>query len=173
MTHGTQGYKSGIAKWEIHPQHALLALWCIHQLGSSPNPVLVGVWWRSHYIGVDVWVLSHVSHIWLHVTPWTVAHQAPLSMGLSRQECWSGMPCPPPGHLPNSGIEPTSLMSPALAGKFFATSATWHNRLNHWPLVINSVSTEVRGWDWKFQPFDCKIASSVGQLSRNPKELPQ
>ena len=41
-------------------------------------------------------------------TPWTVAHQAPLSMGFSRQEYWSGLPCPPPGDLPNPGIEPRS-----------------------------------------------------------------
>ena len=46
------------------------------------------------------------------VTPWTVAHQAPLSMGFSRQECQSGLPFPPPGHLPNPGIEPRS--SPTL-----------------------------------------------------------
>ena len=59
------------------------------------------------------------------VTPWTVARQAPLSMGFSRQEYWSGLPCPPPGDLPNPGIEPVSLTSPALAGRFFTTSATW------------------------------------------------
>ena len=51
--------------------------------------------------------------------------QAPLSMGFSRQEYWSGLPCPPPGDLPDPGIEPTSLMSPALAGGFFTNSATW------------------------------------------------
>jgi len=50
-------------------------------------------------------------------------------MGFSRQEYWSGLPCPPPGDLPNPGINPTSLMSPALVGGFFTTSATWeaHN----------------------------------------------
>ena len=48
------------------------------------------------------------------VTPWTVAHQAPLSMGFSRPECWSGFPCPSPGDLPNSGIKTASLVSPAL-----------------------------------------------------------
>ena len=42
------------------------------------------------------------------VTPWTVAHQSPLSMGFSRQEYWSGLSCPPPGDLPNPGIEPRS-----------------------------------------------------------------
>ena len=54
-----------------------------------------------------------------------VTSQAPLSMGFSRQEYWSGLPCPPPGDLPNPGIEPVSLTSPALAGRFFTTSATW------------------------------------------------
>ena len=52
-----------------------------------------------------------------------------LSMGFSRQEYWSGLPFPPPGDLPNAGIEPTSLMSSALAGRFFITSATWEAQL--------------------------------------------
>ena len=54
-----------------------------------------------------------------------VAHQAPLSMGFSRQEYWSGLLCCPPRDLPNSGIKLTSLTSPALAGRFFTTSSTW------------------------------------------------
>ena len=57
--------------------------------------------------------------------PGTVAHQAPLSMGFSRQEYWSGLPCPPPGDLPDPGIELESLISPTLADSFFTTSATW------------------------------------------------
>ena len=60
-------------------------------------------------------------------TPWTLAHQAPLSMGFSRQEYWSGLPCPPPGDLPYPGIKPASLMSPALAGRFFTISTTWED----------------------------------------------
>ena len=59
------------------------------------------------------------------MTPWTVAHQAPLSMEFSRQEYWSGLPFPIPGDLPDPGIEPTSPVSPALAGGFFTMSATW------------------------------------------------
>ena len=58
-------------------------------------------------------------------TPWTVARQSPLSMGFSRQEYQSGLLCLPPGDLPVPGIKPLSLMSPALAGRFFITSATW------------------------------------------------
>ena len=65
------------------------------------------------------------SHVWLFVTPWTVAHQAPLSMGFSRQKSWSRLWCPPPGHLPNPGMEPAALMFPALADGFFITVATW------------------------------------------------
>ena len=49
-------------------------------------------------------VLSHFSHVRLFATPWTVAHQAPLSMGFSRQEYWSGLPFPSPGDLPNPGL---------------------------------------------------------------------
>ena len=68
-------------------------------------------------------MLSRFSHVRLFVNSWTVACQAPLSMGFSRQEYWSGLPCPPPGDLPNPGIEPAFLKSPALAGGFFTASA--------------------------------------------------
>ena len=61
-------------------------------------------------------VLSHISSVWLFMTLWTVALQAPLSMRFSRQEYWSGLPCSPPRDLPDPGIEPMSLTSPALAG---------------------------------------------------------
>ena len=59
-------------------------------------------------------VLSHFSHVWLFVILWTVAHQAPLSMRFSRQEYWSGLPCPPPGDLPYLGTEPAFPEVPAL-----------------------------------------------------------
>ena len=70
-------------------------------------------------------VLNSFSHIRLFVTLWVVARQAPLSMGFSRQDYWSGLLRPPPGDLPDPGIEPASLMSLALAGGFFTTSTTW------------------------------------------------
>ena len=59
-------------------------------------------------------VLSCFNHVWVFATLWTVARQAPLSMGFSRQEYWSGLPCPPPGDLPNPGIQPVTP-----AGRFF------------------------------------------------------
>ena len=58
-------------------------------------------------------------------TPWTEAFQAPLSMGFSRQEYWSGLSFPSPGDLPNPGIEPGSLASPAMASGFFTTGTAW------------------------------------------------
>ena len=69
-------------------------------------------------------MLSQFSFIRLFATPWTVARQAPLSVGFSQQEYWRGLPRPLPGDLPQRGMEYASLMSPALAGVFF-TSATW------------------------------------------------
>ena len=66
-----------------------------------------------------------LSHIRLFAAPWTVACQISLSMGFPKQEYWSGLPFPVPGDLPDPGIKPMSLASPALAGRFFTTSATW------------------------------------------------
>ena len=68
----------------------------------------------------DACVYSQLlSHFRFFVAPWTVVHQAPLCMGFPRQEYWSRLPFPTPGDLPDPGIEPWSLVSPALAGKFF------------------------------------------------------
>ena len=103
---------------------------------SAPEPLLLhsqngiilalqgGMRARYIYIYICCAMLSPFSHVHLLVTPWTIAHQAPLFMGFSRQEYWTGLPCPPPGDLPDPRIEPKSLMSPALAAQFFTTSAT-------------------------------------------------
>ena len=69
-------------------------------------------------------VLNH-SVVSDSATLWTVAHQAPLSMGFSMQEYWNGLPCLPPGDPPDPGIKPASLTSPALAGRLFTTNANW------------------------------------------------
>ena len=76
-------------------------------------------------------VLNHFSCVQLFATLWTVASQTPLSMGFSRQEYWSESPCPPPGDLPSSRMEPASLVSPALAGGFFTTSVSWEANGNN------------------------------------------
>ena len=102
---------------------------CGSQDAQAPGSTLFLAGWimfseqchSQHILSACVCVCAHaqlLSHVWLFVTPWTVAHWALLSMGFSRQEYWSGLPCPPPGDLPNSGIEPTS---PSLEGGFFTT----------------------------------------------------
>ena len=69
-------------------------------------------------------VLSRFSFVQLFATLWTVACQAPLSMGFSRQKYWSRLPSPPPGDLSDPGIVAVSLMSLAFAGGFFTSSVT-------------------------------------------------
>ena len=91
---------------------------------------------------------SPFSHVRLLVTPWTAACQATLSMGFSRQESWSGLPCPLAGDLPNPGVKPASLMSPAMAGRLFTTSTTWEAQLScmHQQFVL---------FHWRYNPFYC------------------
>ena len=62
-----------------------------------------------HVLLYVIYMQCVLIHVVLFVTPWTVAHQAPLSIGFTQQEYWSGLPCPSPGHLPNPGIKPGSL----------------------------------------------------------------
>ena len=66
---------------------------------------------QGWYVCMHVCVLSRFSHVQLFETLWTIAYQAPLSVGFSRQESWSGVPCPPPGNLLNPGIEPSLCLS--------------------------------------------------------------
>ena len=79
-------------------------------------------------ITIFVAVLSRFSSVSPCVTLWTVAHQTSLSMAFSRKEYWSGLLFPSPGDLPDQGIEPTPLMSHALADKFFIMSTAWEAR---------------------------------------------
>ena len=92
---------------------------------SFQQSLLISNCFSAH---TDNWVracvLSHFRYVQVCATLWTVAHQAPLSMGFSRQEYWSGLPCPP-GDLPHPGIKPMSLTSPVLGVGFFTTSTTW------------------------------------------------
>ena len=75
--------------------------------------------------------------------------QAPVSMGFSRQEYWSGLPCLPPGDLPNLGIDPESLTSPALAAGFLTTSATWEN----WSSIQSEKTTPGGDCDSDHEPI--------------------
>ena len=96
-------------------------------------------------------VLSCFHHVRHFLTLWTVAHQAPLSMGFSRQEYWSGLPCSPPGDLPNPGIEPTFPVAPALQADSLLLSS------QESPSVVNSMP--------------CKKKKKIGRMtSRQLKE---
>ena len=112
----------------------------VHQTFTTDWSVLISghnSWPILNYI---IYVQSHFSCVQLFVTLWTVARKSPLSMGFSRQEYWSGLWCPPPGDLPDPGIEPVSLRSPTLGGRVFIISATWKARiiykLNHMKLLV-------------------------------------
>ena len=84
-------------------------------------------------------MLNHFSCVQYFAISWIVAHQDPLSLVFSRQGYWSRLSFPPPGDLPDPGIEPMSLTSPALAGAFFTTSATWEAPDRRDYIPINSL----------------------------------
>ena len=87
---------------------------------STSKEWLSKLCWCLHTMEYDS--LCVLSRVRLLTTPWTVACQVLLSMEFAWQEYWSGLPFPPPGHLPDPGIKPMSLVSPALAGGFFTTA---------------------------------------------------
>ena len=93
------------------------------------------------------WLCS-LGCVQLFVTPWTVACQVLLSMGFSKQEYCTGWPCPPPGDLPDPGIEPTFLESPVLADRLFTTRAIW----------------EVQEW-WQTVRFPCRWETHISQVT--------
>ena len=96
-----------------------------------------------------------LSPVWLFVIPPTVAHQAPLSMGFSRQEYWSGLPFPPSGDLRDPGIKPVSPVSPGLAGGFFTTEPPyllWKNKdeaLEIFYFAAGAILSFVTGVPWR------------------------
>ena len=115
----------------------------------------------------NVCVLSCFSHVWLCATLWTVAFQAPLSVGFSRQEYWSGLPCPPPGDLPNPGTETMSLMSAALAG-----TSSWPLVPPGKPLLCLGHCTCHRKWVCGQGLRSSFIKGSVMFLGRDPRSCP-
>ena len=94
--------------------------------GAYQAPLSMGFSRQEYWSGVPLpSPLGRFRRVQHFATLWTVACQDSLSMGFSRKEYWRGLPCPPPGDLPDPGIKPISLMSPALASVFFTTSITW------------------------------------------------
>ena len=104
------------------------------QVHTCPPPLLT-VPSTTHlsepqFLQLGMCMLSCFSCVPLFATLWSVALQAPLSMGFSRQEYWGVLPYPPPGDLSNPGIKATSLTSHALAARFLTTSATWEAHIS-------------------------------------------
>ena len=94
---------------------------------------------------VQACILSCFSCVRLFATLWTVGCQTPLSKGFSGPKYWSGLPCPPPGDLPDLGIQPKSLTSPALVGSL--PLAPLRKPLNSWVAISSSRgSSQPRKW---------------------------
>ena len=114
-----------ISKHIMGAQHQQLGslLYYYYSYNRSDSSILKFQLWshisRESLYCVCAW--CQVASVTSNSLLWTVAHQAPLPMGFSRQEDWSGLPCPPPGDLPNPGIEPVFPVCPALAGRFSTT----------------------------------------------------
>ena len=133
-------------------------------------------------IAANVCLLSLFSHIRLFETLWTISCQAPQSMGFSK-ECWSGLPCSPPGDLPSPGIELVSSGTPALAGGFFTISTTWKvqlplteslfcaRHLLKWFMCsqLFIFTTNLRDWWWC--PQCTKEVTGVDSLKLLPRSL--
>ena len=100
--------------------------------------------YTCHFL-LQKWKL--LSRVQLFATPWTVACQAPLSMGFSRQEYSSVLPCPPPGDLPDSGIKPVALKSPVLAGRFFTISTTWEAQRKCGKCINEILLSHLKEWN--------------------------
>ena len=104
----------------------------------------------------------------LFATPWTMVHQASLSMGFSRQEYWSGLPFPPSRDLLDPGIKPLSPASPALAGKFFTTSAIWVAHNKEWQLQYSCLENPMDRGTMSlvgYSPWGCKESDTAERLT--------
>ena len=164
---------------------ARYSLWCKLSPVENHQPTIqdpvhvlrtpLSHWRVQHPVHFHLCALSHCSPI--SAALWTVAHQALLSLAFSRREYWGGLPRPPPGDLPDPGVGPVSLESPALAGGFSTTSPTWEAPTS--PLrLLKTFSTGLPWWlsgkEFTYQyrrrgsspgPGRWKIPHAAGQLS--------
>ena len=128
---------------------------------------------NSHWLGFSflfvvlsaLIVFQLLSRVWHSETPWTAAHQTPLSMGFPRQEYWSGLPCPSPGDLPNPGVEPRS---PALQADSFNAEPSGKSRCPYsspefffWPKPVSKIQVLVV-FDYNFTLNQCSFPVDTG-----------
>ena len=115
----------------------------------------------------SMFVLSRFSRTRFFATIWTIAHYIPLSMGFSRQEYWSGLPCPPPGDLSNPGIEPESFMSP----QFSPVQSLSHVRLfvTPWTAACQALLSITKYWSLiKLKSIESVMASTIHLILGHP-----
>ena len=122
----------------IQQFHSWVCIWTKLYFNKTHVPlfIIAKTWKQPKCLSTDEWIrkilyiyillLQSCLTVW---TLWNMALQAPLSMGFSRKGYWSGLPCPPPGVLPDPGIEPVSYVY-LLAGRFFTTSIYTHTRVS-------------------------------------------
>ena len=110
-----------------------------------------------------------LSYVWLFATLWTIAHQAPLSMGFARQEYWSRSPFPPPGDLPNPGIEHVSPVSPILAGRFFTSWAREVIGGRDLAMKLCTCRSLPRRWQYRVEGPGLILAPSFTTLVKSQK----
>ena len=110
---------------------------------------------RSSCEGVNYIVVQFLSCAQLSAAPWTVAHQAPLSVGFPRLEYWSGLPFPSPEALPEPGIKPTSPVSPALRVDSLPLS---HQGSPHYRCHFYQNSLELKLYEQAHSPFQPQVA---------------
>ena len=132
------------------------------------------------YTHTHVCMLSCFSRVWLFVTLWIIARQASLLVGFSRWEYWSGLPCSPPGELPDPGIKPMSLTSPVLSGRYFTTSAAWEAHVcislyiyiwNIFWSIVAFWASLVAQWSRSHLPMQETWVQSLGQEDPLEKEM--
>ena len=144
--------------------------WRWEEKGTAENEM---VGWHH----CTVCMLSHFSRVWLFETPLTAARQAALSMGISRQEHWSGSPRPPPGDFPHPGVKPASLVSPVLACGFFTSSSTcgpiwkvpsvtlhWRGMTRLWGSLAGSSGSIVACFFPPGSPWTFEVVTSVRSI---------
>ena len=133
---------------------------------KHPQILVWGRSWNRYFAYVYLHAWSHFSNVQLFSTLWSVASQAPLFLGFSRQEYWGGLAFLPPGDLPDSGIKLVPLPSPALAGRFFTSSAigkpnTWHILRDN--CNLKTWKYDKRGYSKRREQLGCTKASSLQQ----------
>ena len=131
-------------KWVVMRKHWEDA-WSVRLTTGSQRYLGPNTWNLCGKKGVGVegpyaCMLSHFTRVWLFGTPGTIGCQAPLSVGFSRQEYWSGWPCPPPGDLPDPGIEPAFSVSPALQADSLPTEPPG----KPWRVLVDVIKLRMR-----------------------------